>query len=70
VHPGYTAALMLGTDKSWGSCLKMICADFLAGVHLEGGTPELLLQSIQPLFMFLPGEQKHAILEQLNGRAS
>jgi hypothetical protein len=26
-----TAALMLGTDKSLGYCLEMICADFLAG---------------------------------------
>jgi hypothetical protein len=25
------AALMLGTDKSRGYCLEMICADFLAG---------------------------------------
>jgi hypothetical protein len=26
-----TAALMLGSDKSCGYCLEMICADFLAG---------------------------------------
>jgi hypothetical protein len=31
-----TAALMLGTDKSRGYCLEMICADFLAGATLEG----------------------------------
>jgi len=30
-----TAALMLGTDKSRGYCLEMICADFLAGAHLD-----------------------------------
>lgn len=29
------AALMLGTDKSRGYCLEMICADFLAGASLE-----------------------------------
>jgi hypothetical protein len=29
-----TAALMLGTDKSRGYCLEMICADFLAGTSL------------------------------------
>jgi hypothetical protein len=29
-----TAALMLGSDKSRGYCLEMICADFLAGVSL------------------------------------
>ena len=30
-----TAALMLGTDKSRGYCLEMICADFLAGATSE-----------------------------------
>lgn len=30
-----TAALMLGTDKSRGYCLKMACADFLAGARLQ-----------------------------------
>ena len=30
-----TAGLMLGTDKSRGYCLEMICADFLAGATLE-----------------------------------
>ncbi len=33
-----TDGLMLGTDKSRGYCLEMICADFLAGVNL-GETP-------------------------------
>ena len=30
-----TAALMLGTDRSRGYCLEMICADFLAGADLQ-----------------------------------
>jgi hypothetical protein len=30
-----TTALMLGTDKSRGYCLEMICADFLAGANLQ-----------------------------------
>jgi hypothetical protein len=30
-----TAALMLGSDKSRGYCLEMICADFLAGAHQQ-----------------------------------
>jgi hypothetical protein len=30
-----TAGLMLGTDKSRGYCLEMICADFLAGANLH-----------------------------------
>ncbi len=29
-----TAALMLGSDRSRGYCLEMICADFLAGANL------------------------------------
>jgi hypothetical protein len=42
-----TAALMLGTNKSRGYCLEMICADFLAGANLDNGNPEILLQSIR-----------------------
>jgi hypothetical protein len=34
-----TAALMLGTDKSRGYCLEMICADFLAGASLGESSP-------------------------------
>jgi hypothetical protein len=41
-----TAASMLGSDKSRGYCLEMICADFLAGASIDGGNPEILLQSI------------------------
>ena len=32
-----TAALMLGSDRSRGYCLEMICADFLAGANLDTG---------------------------------
>jgi hypothetical protein len=28
---------MLGSDKSRGYCLEMICADFLAGANLQEG---------------------------------
>jgi hypothetical protein len=58
-----TAALMLGSDKSRGYCLEMICADFLAGASLDSGQPDLLLQTISRLFCFLSGEQKHAFAE-------
>ncbi len=50
-----TAALMLGTDKSRGYCLEMICADFLAGANLENGNSQVLLQSILRFFKFLAG---------------
>jgi hypothetical protein len=33
------AGLMLGSDKSRGYCLEMICADFLAGARLEDSCP-------------------------------
>src|SRR5438445_300217 len=52
-----TAALMLGTDKSRGYCLEMICADFLAGANLEGGDPGVLLLSLERLFRLLPFPQ-------------
>jgi hypothetical protein len=50
-----TAALMLGSDKSRGYCLEMICADFLAGAQLDGGNPEILLQSISATLSSCPG---------------
>jgi hypothetical protein len=40
-----TVALMLGTDKSRGYCLEMICADFLAGARLEEDDRSNALQS-------------------------
>src|SRR3979411_1339298 len=40
-----TATLMLGTEKSRGYCLEMICADFLAGASLEDADPSMLMNS-------------------------
>ena len=65
-----TAALMLGTDKSRGYCLEMICADFLAGAHLDNGDPDILLNSISRYYKFLPGEQQQAFLGNLRETAS
>jgi hypothetical protein len=65
-----TAALMLGTDKSRGYCLEMICADFLAGANLDEQNPETLLCSMTRFFNFLPGEQQQAFLQNLRQRAS
>ena len=65
-----TAALMLGTDKSRGYCLEMICADFLAGANLENGDPEVLLQSVTRFFKFLPGEQRQEFLAHVSQEAS
>jgi hypothetical protein len=65
-----TAALMLGTDKSRGYCLEMICADFLAGANLENEDPTVLLQSMSRFFKFLPGEQRQAFLHEVTEKAS
>ena len=65
-----TAALMLGTDKSRGYCLEMICADFLAGANLDNGNPDTLLHSVSRFFKFLPGEQRQAFVEQIIAKAS
>ena len=65
-----TSALMLGTDKSRGYCLEMICADFLAGAHLDNGNPEILLNSISRYYKFLPGRQEQIFLENLREKAS
>jgi hypothetical protein len=48
----------------------MICADFLAGAHLDNGDPEILLSSISRYYKFLPGEQQLAFLENLREKAS
>ena len=65
-----TAALMLGSDRSRGYCLEMICADFLAGANLDNGDPETLLFSMTRFFKFLPGEQQQEFLESLSEKAS
>ena len=57
-----TAALMLGTDKSRGYCLEMICADFLGGAHLGGENSDALLLSISRLYGFLTTPQKNSFL--------
>src|SRR5437660_3152979 len=58
-----TAALMLGSDKSRGYCLEMICADFLAGANLDSGDPDVLLRALSNFFKFLPGEQRQAFAQ-------
>ncbi len=64
-----TAALMLGTDKSRGYCLEMICADFLAGANLENGSPDALVLALRRLYEFLPPAQRQDFLAQI-GRAA
>jgi hypothetical protein len=65
-----TAALMLGTDKSRGYCLEMICTDVLAGANLENEDSTVLLQSMSWFFEFLPGEQRQAFLQEVTEKTS
>jgi len=60
-----TAALMLGTDKSRGYCLEMICADFLAGANVGNNDTSLLVLSLDRLFRLLPLPQRQQLLDDL-----
>jgi len=64
-----TAGLMLGTNKSRGYCLEMICADFLAGAELESKSPETLLLSMCRLYELLPVELKETFSSRLRRSA-
>src|SRR5438552_10161897 len=61
-----TAALMLGSDRSRGYCLEMICADFLAGANLDGGDPDVLVRALTSSFQFVSQDQRQAFLEFVN----
>jgi len=61
-----TAAMMLGSDRSRGYCLEMICADFLAGANLDGGDPDVLVRTLTSSFQFLSQDQRQAFLEFVN----
>ncbi len=60
-----TAAMMLGSDKSRGYCLEMICADFLAGAHASGGDPNVLLDAVIRAFRLLSTEQQAEFLTRI-----
>ena len=62
-----TAALMLGSDKSRGYMLEMICADFLAGASLEGGNQEALFLALERAFSLLPPPTRQEFLSRLGG---
>jgi hypothetical protein len=61
-----TAALMLGSDRSRGYCLEMICADFLAGANLDSRDPDVLLRTLSNFFKFLPGNQQQTFVQLIN----
>jgi len=51
----YVASRMVGTERSRGYCLELVCADFLAG-RTEESTPEEILLVIHRLINLLPAE--------------
>jgi len=59
-----TAALMLGSDKSRGYMLEMICADFLAGANLDSGNSDALMISLDRLFDSLPQLKRQEFLDR------
>jgi hypothetical protein len=60
-----TVALMLGSDKSRGYCLEMICADFLAGSATQENQYEVLVLSLARLYQTLTEERRNQLLNRL-----
>jgi hypothetical protein len=56
---------MLGSDKSRGYCLEMICADFLVGVSLDAGNQDALLPCLTRLVIGLPKPVRNQPLEKV-----
>ena len=47
-----------------------ICWPALTGAAIDGGNPEILLQSISRYYKFLPGEQQEVFRSEVAGQAS
>jgi hypothetical protein len=62
-----TAARMLGSDKSRGYMLEMICADFLAGASVENENSDSLLLSLDRLFGLLPNTKQQKFISTVRG---
>jgi hypothetical protein len=54
------ATRMVGTEKSRGYCLELVCADFLAGRGEESSSEEILMV-IHRLVRLLPREYQEGI---------
>jgi hypothetical protein len=63
------AARMLGSDRSRGYCLEMICADFLAGANLDNGNSDVLLMSLRRSFGLLSAPQQQQFLTEVRPSA-
>ncbi len=62
----YVASRMVGTERSRGYCLELVCADFLAG-RTEESTPEEILLVIHRLISLLPAEYQVRTPSQPSG---
>jgi hypothetical protein len=60
-----TVALMLGSDKSRGYCLEMMCADFLAGSATQENQYEVLVLSLERLYQTLSDDGRNQLLNRL-----
>jgi hypothetical protein len=60
-----TASLMLGSQRSRGYCLEMICADFLAGATLGEANSNVFSTSVRRLLDFLPGPERIELIRSL-----
>lgn len=60
-----TTALMLGSEKSRGYCLEMICADFLAGAYPRTGQTEMLVVGLERIYQTLSIELKKSLVDRL-----
>jgi hypothetical protein len=56
----FVSARMVGTERSRGYCLELVCADFLAG-RGEESTPEEILMVIHRLIHLLPREYQEGL---------
>ena len=64
-----TAGLMLGSDKSRGYMLEMICADFLAGASIETVDSNTMMLSLDRLFDLLPQLEQQEFLRKVSGNS-
>jgi hypothetical protein len=65
-----SAAMLLGSDRSRGYCLEMICADFLAGSNQQDGNEQALLLGLESTFRLLPPAQQLSFLRSLGATAT
>ena len=59
----YVASRMVGTERSRGYCLELVCADFLAG-RTEESSPEEILLVIHRLVNLLPADYRARLVGQ------